>query len=216
MNLPLSDGASRFPAALGRALGGGAAPPGEAVQASALVALRGHLWLSPELALREGVAVSPGSRLRYRTTIDQWLRVFLARRAWTPSVRVAFSHVHQEGHQDFTEHPLGSAFGVAESIEHRTGLALGLGLDVPRPVGHRGRRSRVRGFVPSRCAGDLGTGLRRAPGQRRVQRGNLARAGAAASICWSGAALTVAAGLGPACLRPSTSPSPSTSTSTPV
>jgi hypothetical protein len=39
------------------------------------------------------------------------------------------------------------ALGVAESIEHRTGLALGIGLDLPRRLGPRGRRSRVRAFV---------------------------------------------------------------------
>ena len=112
-----------------------------AAELSILIAAR-RLPVSPELALREGFVGSV-----YRSVVDVGARFFLANRPHTPSVRIAWVHLHQDDAIALMQSPFATIFGTSDSIDHRTGFGFGAALEFPRRLDRFDRSSRIRGFV---------------------------------------------------------------------
>ena len=56
-----------------------------------------------------------------------WGRLGIVR----PYARLGLLHIHEEPWTAFVNQPIGALLGVGDGIRHRTGLELGLGLDIP-------------------------------------------------------------------------------------
>ncbi len=96
--------------------------------------------------------------LRYEVRRAKTLRV-------RPSVFVGATHLHEATLRDFAREPGKTLAGVSESIQHRTGAQLGLGLRVPFPE----RWGRVAPRFSARFDADLAYYFDAYPG--RVQAG---------------------------------------------